>query len=816
MGRYSTPGKCLDCQTWLADAALVCQACGLTQVGPEAALLRSHLEQADQVLARVRLAGTPPLPPTAAPRLPTLEPAARRRTLPAVSTPVVLLGLGAVCVLVAAVVFVTVSWSDLSLAAKATILLGVTALIGLAGAVSLKRRLRGSAETFSTLFVMFVVLDFASARVSGLAGLDALPSAGARWVAGLLAVVVGVGWAVLGRRSAVKVLVGVQVVAAVGVGWLSAQTLDQVPWRLEYVALGLVVVTGSLAWTAGKESLRVLAVSLVSIAAGLFALAWFVSLFRLVEAADLASLWGSGRAVGWLVCCLVLAVGTGIPALPRLAHWAAASLSATGLTLLALRPLEGSAFDVVLATTAGVCLALAVVFAFVVVRGPWHVGVGLSSVGPGVVASFSVLPWLVEAGARAVQPADRAWKLDVTDRVAGLGLGLDQGSAYTVLLATLALTVAGWALMWRRLPSVGSAAIVVAVAVAIVVIRHPLPMWQPVALLAVVTVVCGAAALVAAHEKARYAALAGAGLTLTGALGSQVTTLVVAALVSGGLFALSGRAASARANDLTGIGAVTMAGLTLAAGLAVADLGQDVVAVALGLLGFGVLVAAQAHRGATRPHARLGFELGAGVVLAVGVVLALDHVDVILPVALTVSGLGQAVVGLVSPDRRLLLRPAGVLFAGATWVRLWSQDVTVVEAYTLPSAVVLVALGWWRMRRSPASDSITTLGPGLSLALLPSLLVALPEPTSLRSLLLGVAALVVLLAGVALRWGAPLMLGSLVVFALALVNVAPYAAALPRWVLFATVGAGLLFLGVSWEHRLRNARSLASAVQRLR
>jgi hypothetical protein len=733
-----------------------------------------------------------------------------------VSTPVVLLGLGAVCVLVAAVVFVTVSWSDLSLAAKATILLGVTALIGLAGAVSLKRRLRGSAETFSTLFVMFVVLDFASARVSGLAGLDSLPSAGARWVAGLLAVVVGVGWAVLGRRSAVKVLVGVQVVAAGGVGWLSAQTLDQVPWRLEYVALGLVVVTGSLAWTAGKESLRVLAVSLVSIAAGLFALAWFVSLFRLVEAADLASLWGSGRAVGWLVCCLVLAVGTGIPALPRPAHWAAASLSATGLTLLALRPLEGSAFDVVLATTAGVCLALAVVFAFVVVRGPWHVGVGLSSVGPGVVASFAVLPWLVEAGARAVQPADRAWKLDVTDRVAGLGLGLDQGSAYTVLLATLALTVAGWALMWRRLPSVGSAAIVVAVAVATVVIRHPLPLWQPVALLAVVTVVCGAAALVAAHEKARYAALAGAGLTLTGALGSQVTTLVVAALVSGGLFALAGRAPSARANDLTGIGAVTMAGLTLAAGLAVADFGQDVVAVALGLLGSGALVAAQAHRGATRPRARLGFELGAGVVLAVGVVLALDYVDVILPVALTVSGLGQAVAGLVSPDRRLLLRPAGVLFAGATWVRLWSQDVTVVEAYTLPSAVVLVALGWWRMRRSPASDSITTLGPGLSLALLPSLLVALPEPTSLRSLLLGVAALVVLLAGVALRWGAPLMLGSLVVLALALVNAAPYAAALPRWVLFATVGAGLLFLGVSWEHRLRNARSLASAVQRLR
>lgn len=833
MGRYATPGQCLDCRAWLVGAALVCPACGLPQVGREAELLRTHLERADEALAWARATsaarlssvtspepvveegGEQPAPVWSMPLLPTAQPPARTRTLPAVSTPVVLLGLGAVCVLVAAVVFVTVSWSDLSLAAKAAILLCVTALIGMAGQVSLKRRLRGSAETFSTLFVVFVVLDFLSARWSGLAGVDALSATAARWTVGILAVVVGVGWAVLGRRGTAKVLVGVQIVAAVGVVWLSTQTLVQVPWRPEYVALCLVAVTGGLAWAALTASLRVLAVALASTAFGLFALAWLVSLSRLVEAADLLAMWGSGRAAGWLVCCLLLAGVTVMPALPSPARWVAAPLSATGLTLLALRPLEGSAFDVVLATTAGVCIALAVSYAVVVVRGPWHVGVGLSSAGPGILAAFMVLPSLVEAGGRAVQPATEAWQLDVTDQVAGIGLGLDQGSAVTVLLAMLALGAAALALTLRRPPSVGSAAIGTAAAAAIVVIRHPMPMWQPVAILAAVTAVCVAVAVLMRQKVAVYAALAGAGVTLTSALGSEVASLMVAASLSVGLFAVLGRPASAPTSHSIAAGAVAMTGLTLAAALAVVDSGQDVTAVSIGLLGACVFVAAQLRRGEVRLRARLGFELGAGVLLAVGLMLGADYVDVVLPVAMTFTGVALAAAGLLSSDRRLLVRPAGVFFAAATWIRLWAQGVTVIEAYTLPSAVALCLLGGWRMRRTPASQSLKVLGPGLSLALLPSLLVAVTEPTSLRALLLGLAALVVLGGGAVSRWAAPLLAGSGVVLVLALVNMAPYAAALPRWVIFATAGAGLLFAGVTWEHRLRDAKMFASAVRRL-
>lgn len=77
------------------------------------------------------------------------------------------------------------------------------------------------------------------------------------------------------------------------------------------------------------------------------------------------------------------------------------------------------------------------------------------------------------------------------------------------------------------------------------------------------------------------------------------------------------------------------------------------------------------------------------------------------------------------------------------------------------------------------------------------------------------SALGVLLVGAWLRWAAPLILGSATALALVLVNIAPYAAALPRWVIFAVAGVGLLFLGVTWERRLRDARTLTAAALRL-
>jgi hypothetical protein len=74
----------------------------------------------------------------------------------------------------------------------------------------------------------------------------------------------------------------------------------------------------------------------------------------------------------------------------------------------------------------------------------------------------------------------------------------------------------------------------------------------------------------------------------------------------------------------------------------------------------------------------------------------------------------------------------------------------------------------------------------------------------------------VLLAGAYLRWAAPLVIASVTLLTLAVVNIAPYANAVPRWALFAAAGALLLYLGVTWERRLRNARTLIMAVELMR
>ena len=107
------------------------------------------------------------------------------------------------------------------------------------------------------------------------------------------------------------------------------------------------------------------------------------------------------------------------------------------------------------------------------------------------------------------------------------------------------------------------------------------------------------------------------------------------------------------------------------------------------------------------------------------------------------------------------------------------------------------------------------LAPGLTLATVPSLLACWTTPTSLRALLLGLGCLALVLAGVALRWSAPLVVGAVVGALLVLRELAPYAAELPSWVVIGLSGTVLLVVGVTWESRMRDVRT-AYAVRRQR
>lgn len=215
------------------------------------------------------------------------------------------------------------------------------------------------------------------------------------------------------------------------------------------------------------------------------------------------------------------------------------------------------------------------------------------------------------------------------------------------------------------------------------------------------------------------------------------------------------------------------------------------------------------------PRHRIAIEL----VAALAFVVALGHEASRLgtvSLILTIGAAVTAIVGVLDDERAVLRWVAGAL-TGAAWVtRLAASDVTTVEAYTVPFAVAVLAAGVWRMRTDRQIRSWLALGPGLTLALLPSLPQALDDPTSLRTLLLGVAAAVAVAAGVVLRWNAPLLAGAGVLALVVLWNVGPEVVALQRWVLIAIAGSVLLFVGATWEKRVADGRAVLVRIASLR
>ncbi len=185
-----------------------------------------------------------------------------------------------------------------------------------------------------------------------------------------------------------------------------------------------------------------------------------------------------------------------------------------------------------------------------------------------------------------------------------------------------------------------------------------------------------------------------------------------------------------------------------------------------------------------------------------------------LAVYLTLAGALVTISALLNPSRRMLAWAGLVLLTLAQWIRLQELGVEQVEAYTLPLAVVLVAVGVWQMTHLGLS-SRRALSAGLGLGLGPSLLVVLVDPVSPRAVLLGLACVVLMMVGIGTRWAAPLVAGAGVGLALVL-REAQYAQVVPQWALIGLVGTALTVVGVTWERRLADLRVAAGYVRRLR
>ncbi|GAA3944116.1 SCO7613 C-terminal domain-containing membrane protein [Actinoplanes auranticolor] len=312
------------------------------------------------------------------------------------------------------------------------------------------------------------------------------------------------------------------------------------------------------------------------------------------------------------------------------------------------------------------------------------------------------------------------------------------------------------------------------------------------------------------------AALAGAGLA--GALATRGATLAALGLtvVAGAVAGVTGRALGARlAGWLIGAGTTVAFAYTVgrAADLSPATSAFIVLGAAAVVLAVGAVLGG--HRAVEGRAVQVAAHAGAlvALLLTTGSIRHAAAVCTFWGLALGVRALRP---GEAAAVRRGHVLAAAVAELGGWWLLIASERVATVEAYTLPAAGVALLAGWLARRTRPGLSSWVTYGPALAAALLPTLASVLAgEGQPLRRLLLGLGALVVLLAGSYGRLRAPVVAGGAVLAVVALHEVVLVWDLLPRWIPLA--GAGLLLVGLAMtlERRRRDLARIRAALGRM-
>ncbi|WP_205473329.1 SCO7613 C-terminal domain-containing membrane protein [Nocardioides sp. SYSU D00038] len=806
MPRYADPSRCPDCRATLPARPAACPACDLPLRGPLVTELFRTLQRADVLLEGVRATATAPAPVPAGIPAPTPTPAPgpypapapfppRRTGISGASVPKVLLGLGATCLLVAAVIFLAVAWSWLGIGGRTAVLVVLTVValglsVGLAG-----RGLRVAGESLSAVGLGLLVLDVFGAADAGWLGVD---GNGLAVLLGLVLAAVAAALVALRRELVVPQLAILLGAVLVGGGALALSG------RTATVLVLAVVGTAAVAEAGRRGRLPVLAWG----AAGL-AGCWWLGL--LAEAAQrltdptLHLLWADLEV-------LPLLAAAGLALLPLvvvrddLLGQACGAVSATLVTVAVTLPgWDESANRFALAALATLVAWTAVL---AVAPGRWR-AVPLVPLGLAAVPVTGCIAGLL---------ADAGASLGDVGPIFGSGAGVRidpvPGVLEPLLLPALVvgLLVAAWVALPAALSHLPTYAAVAGLALVATVALHPVPLAVVVALVAGTGAALALEAVRRTEPRDLARTCSGLGLVVVAglvALPSEVLTLGVA----GVLVAVSAVVLRLGAHR----GADEVGGLVLPLAVtAFLLLGADVVGVdrawwgAPVLLSLGLLALARPQL-----ETEVAAALGGATAAVVAVGGAVDQ-PTAAALHLTLAGVLVTASAVVHLDRRLLAWPGGLLLAAATWVRLADVGVTAPEPYTLPSAVALLAVGVHRLLRDPHAATGATLGAGLGLATVPSLLWALVDPVSLRAALLGVGCLALVLFGTRLRWNAPVVAGAVVGGVLVLRELAPYAAQTPQWLLIGLAGTVLTVVGVTWEKRMHDLQQAAAYLGRLR
>lgn len=834
MFTYADQRACPGCRATLDGSSASCSACGLSLSGPAPLQVFRALQQVDRLVSDLYAAAdrSPAAAPAPRPAPPAYIPmqhgptAAPRAGLSAASVPRILLSLGAMCLLVAALVFLAVAWAALGVQGRTATLVLFTLVAGGLTVWVAGRNLRAGAEALASVTLGLLALDLGGARSAGwLGGLEA---DGFLLAAGLAVAAAGVAGAVWAKRTPVAALVSAEVIATLAV-LVAAISLTAVIDQGESVGALAALTVFALAAVAG----RALALPVLTFgAAGGAALSWLalvaVGVLRLQDL-TVAALWGD-LAVWPLVAATVLAALAAVPrVIPREVRVVAAATAVFLGTLVITAP----SFDESATRVALVELAVVAVFALVATRlpGSW----AWTCAAPSVVAAIGLGVGVVRLAAVSMAELvlNETWGRGVLDRLDGPDvpwtwpLLLPAGAIGIGLAAATLLVCSGRQPRAAILPG----AVATVVALALMPPLYGAPLLLAVAALVIAITVLGVAA--ARLARARDRSTAGAAglalvvLALLAGLASDWITAGLLLLVTAAAVAveLGGRSGHLRTPwtetspnpSTTSSDAVVSAGALLAP-ISAAGLiwtgghlaGLDIAVRALPVLvvlGIAIVAKPLVERELGAAAAALlavgGSELGTGV---------LD--ETWLAIDLTVAGVAATASALLHPARRHVAWVGLALLTLAQWIRLQQIGVETVEAYTLPLAAVLLVVGTVALLRGHDS-SMTTLAPGLGLALVPTLLQVLVDPVSLRAVLLGLACAALVAVGLARGWAAPLVAGA-GVGALVVLREATYAQVLPQWVLIGLVGLALTVVGVTWEQRLQEIRRVSTYVRGLR
>jgi hypothetical protein len=167
----------------------------------------------------------------------------------------------------------------------------------------------------------------------------------------------------------------------------------------------------------------------------------------------------------------------------------------------------------------------------------------------------------------------------------------------------------------------------------------------------------------------------------------------------------------------------------------------------------------------------------------------------------------------MNPARRYGLLVAGLVLIIANTAFVMAAGGTTPEWYTVPPALVMIAIGIFAWRDQ---SSWVYVGPGLLLGLVPSAVLADGNDGWIRVTCVVAAALVVIVVGAQRGLQAPFVVGALVLAKIGVSQFVAVAPLIPRWITLGIAGAILLAVGATYERRLTQAKQAARWVSALR